>query len=151
MDYERNVEGWRTRGNGHFEQMPMQALLEDFRNEGARFARAEKELVREELREEAKKAGKGAGLAGAGGAVLYVALFCLAATTIALLALVLPVWAAALITTVLFAVVGAGLAAAGRKELKNVRPDRTINEFKEDARWLRQTMHAVKARRHANA
>lgn len=141
--------GWT--GNGHLQEAPTRQLLEEFRFEGARFARAELDLVREELKKEARVAGKGASMAGAGGAVVYVALFCLAGTCIALLSLALPVWAAALIVTVVFGGVGAALVAAGRNRLKTVRPERTINEFKEDARWLRRTTHDIKASRHASA
>lgn len=138
-------------GNGHLKDASTRQLFEEFQFESARFARAELDLVREELKVEARVAARGAAMAGAGGAVLYVALFCLAATCIALLSLAMPVWGAALIVTAVFGLGGAALANAGKNRLKEVRPERTINEFKEDARWLRRTTHDIKASRHASA
>lgn len=151
MDRITTDTGRTWTGNGHLQEASTRQLLEELRFESARFTRAELDLVRAELKEEAQAAGKGAAMAGAGGAVLYVALFCLAATCIALLALAMPVWGAALIVTALFGLVGAGLAMAGKNRLKQIRPERTINELKEDARWLRRTTHDFKASRHASA
>lgn len=149
MSMDTRVETWV--GNGHMAEMPTKALLDDFRSESSRFLRAEVEVIREDLQEEVRGAARGAAMAGAGGAVLYVSLFALAGTAIALLSLALPVWASALIVTGIYAIVGAALAAAGRKRLKTVRPDTTLNEFKEDARWLQRMTRDMKAQRHASA
>jgi putative superfamily III holin-X len=57
-----------------------------------------------------------------------------------LLKLALPLWAAALIVTVVYGVVGAALAMAGKKKLDEARspvPEQTVESVKEDVQWLR--------------
>lgn len=106
------------------------------------------DLVRQELRlataemaEKGKRAGKGGGLFASAGAVAYVGLMGLSATAIAALALVLDVWLAALIVTVvLFAAAGV-LAATGRKEMKQAAPpvpERAIAGVKADVEEIKE-------------
>jgi uncharacterized membrane protein YqjE len=84
--------------------------------------RDELTLARIEMTEKGKRAGRGAGLLGGAGVVALYGLGALLVTGGAALALVMPVWAAALIVTVvLFA--AAGIAAvAGKKEVKRATP-----------------------------
>ncbi|WP_436520441.1 phage holin family protein [Actinoplanes sp. HUAS TT8] len=84
--------------------------------------RDELTLARMELTEKGRKAGKGAGLLGASGALAGYGLGALLVTGGAALALVVPVWAAALIVTVaLFA--GAGVAAViGKSQIGQTVP-----------------------------
>lgn len=142
---------WAHTDGQAFDIEPLRDLGAEFIDEVRRLVRAELSLARREMRGELKKAGAGAGIAGAGGALMYVAAFCLAATLIALLALAMPVWVAALLTTIAFGVAGYLLVKAGRERIRHVQLNRTRNELQEDAEWLRQTTRAVKARRHANA
>ncbi|OON74739.1 phage holin family protein [Streptomyces tsukubensis] len=101
----------------------------------AALVRQELLLARTELAEKGKRAGRGGGLYGAAGAVAHVGLMALAATGVVALALVLPLWASALIVTaVLFAVAG-GLALAGRKEFGRAAPpmpERAVESVKAD-------------------
>jgi hypothetical protein len=96
-------------------------------------------LAKAELREEAVKAGKGAGLLGATG---YAGHMVLLFGTFALVFGVGHItglgWAC-LIVTAIWAVVGAVLGGAGRKELRGVhpKPELTITTLKEDAQWAR--------------
>lgn len=101
--------------------------------------RQEVELAKVELKEEATKAGKGAGMLGGAGVVGNLALVFASLTLMFLLDKVMDIALAALIVTLLWAVVAAVLAAKGRKELKqvNLKPERTIDTLKEDARWAK--------------
>jgi uncharacterized membrane protein YqjE len=101
--------------------------------------RQELALAKAELQAEAKKAGKGAGmLGGAAFAGWMMALFLSLTVMWALDKAMDLIWAA-LIVAVIWAVVAAVLAMAGRKELHQVspKPDQTVESLKEDAKWLK--------------
>lgn len=106
--------------------------------------RQELRLASAELAEKGKRAGKGGGLFASAGAVAYVGLMALAATAIAALALVLEVWAAALIVTVvLFAVAGV-LAITGRGEMRKATPavpERAVESVKADVEEIKERAH----------
>ena len=96
-------------------------------------------LARTELKEEAAKAGKGAGMLGGAGVAGLLALMLGSFALAYLLDNWMPVELAFLIVTLLWAIVGAVLAARGRKELKNAQPQlpETQQTLKEDAAWAR--------------
>ena len=96
-------------------------------------------LARTELKEEAAKAGKGAGMLGGAGVAGLLALMLGSFALAYLLDNWMPVELAFLIVTLLWAIVGAVLAAKGRKELKNANPQlpETQQTLKEDAAWAR--------------
>ncbi|MEU6739955.1 phage holin family protein [Streptosporangium sandarakinum] len=101
--------------------------------------RQEVELAKAEIRQEASKAGKAAGmLSGAGVAGLVVALFVSLAVMFGLGA-VMPLGWAALIVAVVWAVIGGVLYTNGRKRMSEVspKPEQTVETLKEDARWAR--------------
>ena len=101
--------------------------------------RQEFELAKAEMKQEAGKAGKGAGmLGGAGFAGYMLAIFASLALMFAL-DLVMPLWAAALIVAVLYGVVGYVLYSKGRKELAKVDPTprQTVETLKEDVQWAK--------------
>ncbi|BCY07599.1 phage holin family protein [Actinoplanes sp. L3-i22] len=84
--------------------------------------RDELTLARMEMMEKGRKAGKGAGLLGASGVMATYGLGALLVTAGAALALVIPVWAAALtVTVVLFAAAGAA-AVIGKNQVKQAVP-----------------------------
>src|SRR5438270_9612207 len=96
------------------------------------------DLGKGEVRQEASKFGKGAGLLGGAGFAGYmVALF--ASLTLAyIIGTFWPAWVGALIVTALWAVVGAVLYPRGREQLKTVNgPVQTKETLKEDAAWVR--------------
>ncbi|GGQ12459.1 phage holin family protein [Streptosporangium pseudovulgare] len=101
--------------------------------------RQEVELAKAEIRQEASKAGKAAGmLSGAGVAGLVVALFVSLAVMFGLGA-AMPLGWAALIVAVVWAVIGGVLYTNGRKRMSEVspKPEQTVETLKEDARWAR--------------
>ncbi|MFY9808532.1 MAG: phage holin family protein [Pseudonocardiaceae bacterium] len=84
--------------------------------------RNELRLAQTELEHEGKRIGIGAGLAGAGGLIALYGLGALVAATIAALALVLPVWAAALIVGGVVLSLAGVLALIGIGQLKRAGP-----------------------------
>ena len=97
-------------------------------------------LAKAEMGEKGKHAGVGIGL-GAGVLVAsMLALGTLTAFLVAAIAVALPVWAAALIVTVLWIVVGGLLALAARSQLRRARPlvpELTVKTVKEDVQWAK--------------
>jgi hypothetical protein len=101
--------------------------------------RQEVALAKAELREEATKAGRGAGLLGAAGYASHmILLFGTFALVFGLGHLIGLGWAC-LVVTALWAAAGAVLATVGRRTLRTVhpKPERTIETLKEDAQWAR--------------
>lgn len=97
--------------------------------------RGELELARTELAEKGKRAGLGAGLAGAGGVVALYGVGALVAAAIAGLSLVLAVWLAALIVAVVVFVVAGVLALVGRSQIRKAVPpvpERTVESVGHD-------------------
>jgi len=104
----------------------------------SKLMRQELDLAKAEMREEAKKAGKAAGfLGGAGLAGLMVAILA-SFTLIWVLDEQIPLWLAALIVTLLWAILGAVLFMMGKKQLAEVnpKPEQTIESLKEDKQWV---------------
>jgi hypothetical protein len=111
-----------THTDARSEQASTAELVGRLSEQVSTLVRDELTLARMEMMEKGKRAGKGAGLLGAAGVIAMYGLGALLVTAGALLALVMPVWAAALIVTaVLF--LGAGIAAiAGRQEVRQAVP-----------------------------
>jgi uncharacterized membrane protein YqjE len=114
-------------------------IVGDLSTDLTTLVKQELELARTELKEEAAKAGKGAGMLGGAGVAGLLALILGSFALAYLLDNWMPVELAFLIVTVLWAIVGAVLAARGRKELKNANPQlpETQQTLKEDAAWVK--------------
>lgn len=114
-------------------------IVGDLSHDLTTLVKQELELARTELKEEATKAGKGAGMLGGAGVSGLLALILGSFALAYLLDNWMPVELAFLIVTILWAIVGAVLAARGRKELKNANPQlpETQQTLKEDAAWAR--------------
>jgi hypothetical protein len=101
--------------------------------------RQEIELAKAEVKTEAVKAGKGAGmLGGAGFAAYMLIVFGSLSLALAIGSQIGYGWGA-LIVAVLWAVIGAVLAVSGRHQLRSVnpKPELTAETIKEDAQWAR--------------
>ena len=115
-------------------------LVKDLSRDISELVRQEIELARAEMTEKGKRAGRGLGLFG-GSAVLGLATVGGSmATIIILLDLVMPLWLAALLTTLAYGAVTAVLALRGRDQLKEAGtpvPERTRDSVKEDIQWAK--------------
>jgi len=105
----------------------------------SRLFRQEVELAKAEVKQEATKAGKAAGLLGGAGFAGYLAVVLLSFALVFGLANVMDAGWAALIVAVIWIIVGAIMYATGRKQMKTVDPlpHRTVDTIKEDAQWLK--------------
>jgi hypothetical protein len=106
--------------------------------------RRELELARTELAAKGKRAGAGAGLAGAGGVVALFGAGALVAAAVAGLATVMPVWLSALIVGVVLLIVAGVLALAGRSRLRTATPpvpEQAVRGVQDDVSTLRNAVH----------
>ena len=108
-------------------------ILQDILRNFQEMIRAEVKLVKLEFRDEAAKAKHSVQLLGAGAAFALVATLFLLLSSMFALALVIPIWAAALAVGGILAIVGTALLKAG---LRNFR------QFKEGAEseWAKQQL-----------
>lgn len=114
-------------------------IISDISDGLSRLFRQEVELAKVEIKEEAGKAGKAAGMFG-GAAIaglLTAIMFSLFLTY--LLDNVMPLEVAALIVAVLWGAAAAALAVIGRNRMRTVSPvpRQTVETLKEDAKWLK--------------
>jgi hypothetical protein len=114
-------------------------LIGNISDDLSQLFRQEVELAKAELKQEAVKAGKAAGMLGGAGFAGYLAVVLLSFALVFGLGNVMNLGWAALIVAVIWGVVGAVLYASGRKKLKTVdpMPHRTVDTIKEDAQWLK--------------
>ncbi|MYS94893.1 MULTISPECIES: phage holin family protein [Streptomyces] len=101
--------------------------------------RQEAELAKAEIREEASKAGKAAGMYGGAGFAGYMVVLFLSLAAMFGLANVMDTGWAALIIAGVWAVISAVLYVMGRSRMREVapKPEQTMETLKEDARWAR--------------
>lgn len=105
--------------------------------------RGELELARTELAVKGKRAGAGAGLAGAGGVVALFGAGALVAAAIAGLATVLSVWLSALLIGVLLLIIAGLLAIVGRNQLRRAAPpvpERAVDSVQRDVRTVKEAV-----------
>jgi Putative Actinobacterial Holin-X, holin superfamily III len=115
-------------------------LVKEVTSDLTKLFNQELELAKLEVKVEAKKAGKAAGAYGGAGVAGYFAvLFASLTLMFALTALFdSPTWAA-LVVTVLWAVVGAVLYSRAKKAAAEIdpKPEMTVQTLKEDAQWAK--------------
>jgi|1186.fasta_scaffold1072278_2 hypothetical protein len=114
-------------------------LIGDISDDLSTLFRQEVELAKAEIRQEATKAGKAAGMLGAAGFAGYLAVLLLSFAVVYGLSNVMdPGWAA-LIVAIVWAIAGGVLYVNGRKKLRAVDPvpRHTVDTIKEDAQWLK--------------
>ncbi|GIM93624.1 phage holin family protein [Paractinoplanes toevensis] len=114
-------------------------LIGNISDDLSQLFRQEVELAKVELKQEAAKAGKAAGMLGGAGFAGYLVVVLLSFALVAGLSNVMdPGWAA-LIVAALWAIIAGVLYLRGRRQLKTVEPmpRRTVDTIKEDAQWLK--------------
>ncbi|WP_225636318.1 phage holin family protein [Streptomyces solaniscabiei] len=101
--------------------------------------RQEVELAKAEVRDEASRAGKAAGMFGGAGFAGYMVLLFLSLAAVLGLANVIDGGWAALVVAAVWGVVAAVLYQKGRTRMSAVspKPERTVETMKENAEWAR--------------
>jgi hypothetical protein len=115
-------------------------LVKSLSEDISQLVREEIALARAEMTEKGRKAGRGLGMFGGSAVFGLATVGGSMATIIILLDLFMPLWLAALITTLAYGAVAAVLALRGRDELKDAGapvPERTKQSVKEDIQWAK--------------
>jgi uncharacterized membrane protein YqjE len=119
---------------------PIGELLRELGDEISMLVRQEIALAKVEIAEKTKPVVASAGMFG-GTALLALGAFgALTTFLIALIALWVPVWASALIVTVVYGIVACVLAQTGKKKLHEAAPlvpEQTAQTVKEDIEWAK--------------
>ncbi len=115
-------------------------LLRDLSNDTATLVRQEMQLARAEIMEKAKPVGASA--VSFGGTALFGlgAFGAATAFLIAVLALVIPTWAAALLVAIVYGAVAYALVLNGKRKLANAEPPlipQTTQTVKDDISWAK--------------
>jgi uncharacterized membrane protein YqjE len=121
------------------ETQSLGSLVGNLTGDLSKLMRQELDLAKVELREEAKKAGKGAGMLGGAALAGWMTALFLSTTVMWLLDKAMDLTLAALIVTLVWGVAATVLGLAGKKQLSTVnpKPQQTVETLKEDAQWLK--------------
>ena len=114
-------------------------MIGNISNDLSQLFRQEVELAKVEVKQEAAKAGKAAGMLGAAGYAGHLTVVLLSFALVFALSNVMDAGWAALIVAAIWGIAAAVLYVNGRKKLKTVDPvpHRTVDTLKEDAQWLK--------------
>ena len=118
----------------------MGQLVKDLSQDISTLVRQELQLAKAEMTQKGKEAGVGAGLLGGAGVFGLAVVGGSMATIILILDTIMPNWLAALVTTLVYATVGAFLALRGRDRLNEAGspvPERAKESVKEDIEWAK--------------
>ena len=131
--------------HGDMRDQPIGDIVKQVSDEAKTLVNQEIKLAKAEMTEKAKDVGIGAGMFGGAGYSLHLTVLGLMLTVIFALATAMDAWLAALIVTVVFAVIAGALALAGKKRLERAGPPvpeqtiesvkQTIDTVKEEAKW----------------
>jgi uncharacterized membrane protein YqjE len=122
---------------GQVDDRSLGEIVSDIAEDLSTLVRQELDLAKTEVKQEATRAGKGAGMLAGAGVAGNLGLVFLSLCLMFLLDNLMPLEVAALITAAMWLVVGAVLGANGKKTLN--RTDFTLPQtqrsIKEDAQW----------------
>ncbi|MDQ3885877.1 MAG: phage holin family protein [Actinomycetota bacterium] len=117
-------------------------LVSQLSEQVSHLIRDELRLAQAEMKQKGKRAGLGAGLAGAATVLALFGLSAVIAAVIAALTLVLPVWAATLLVGGVLLLLGGLLAMAGIAQVKRgtpLTPDEAIASTKRDIETVKES------------
>ncbi|HEU5158175.1 MAG TPA: phage holin family protein [Streptosporangiaceae bacterium] len=141
MSTEQRPAGDRIESRPPAAELGTAELVKQASQQITELVRGELRLAAAEVKDKGARAGMGAGLLGGAGMVAAYGVAALLAAVIAALALVLPVWAAALIVSAVLFAVAAGLAITGRGKVTEAvppTPDEAIESTKQDLAEIKQ-------------
>ena len=116
-------------------------LLGDLGRQVSTLVRKELDLARVEVTSSVGRLGRGAALAGIGGALLYAGfLVLLAAAVLGLIDIGLEPWAAALVVALAGIVIGAAVTSTGVKQLQttDMAPTQTAESVRESVEFVKE-------------
>ena len=114
-------------------------LVKDLASQTSTLVRQEIQLAQAEVTQKGKVAGRGAGMLAGAGVTALLGLGALTAMVIVALDSFLPLWLAALIMTLVWLAIAAGLAVSGKAALQSATPPlpQTVETVKEDIQWAK--------------
>jgi hypothetical protein len=124
-----------TRNGAAQDERSLSELVKALSDQSTRLARMEVELAKAELQQKGKQIGIGAGAFGGAAFLGFFAFAALTATLILALDQAVDAWLAALIVTVVYAVIAGILALVGKSRVEKGSPpvpERAIETTKED-------------------
>lgn len=126
-------------GRPDVEDRSVGSLVKEVAVDLSTLMRQELALAKAELKQEAAKGGKAAGMLGGAGLAGWMLLLFLSLALMWLLNEWLHLGWAALVVAVLWGIVGAVLYSSGRKKLAQIDPvpQQTVDTVKEDVQWAR--------------
>jgi uncharacterized membrane protein YqjE len=147
-DYRANADpagGYRS-GRSPGEGEGLGSLISGTIKDLQELMRAEVQLAKTELKEDAAAAGRGIGVIAAGALVGLVGFIFLMLAVTYLLDRWFSQWVSAGIVGLVLAVIAAILVSSGRSKLSaaNFKPQQTIDTLKEDKEWAKQQINSVK-------
>ncbi|MFJ6836430.1 phage holin family protein [Streptomyces sp. NPDC091209] len=122
----------------------MGELVQQASQQLTELVRGEMKLAQAEMKEKGKRYGKSGGLFGGASLAGFLMLQALVTSVIAAVALLLPVWAAALIVTAVLGAIAAALALSGKKQVGKASPptpQSTIENVKADVAEIKRSAH----------
>jgi hypothetical protein len=124
----------------HRDRRSIRELVDQLSNDVRGLVRAEVNVIRAELEEKMRRLAVGGGLIAAAGVLGLVVLGAATATAIIALANVLATWLAALIVTVVLAIVAGILLMIGLRIVRRAvppAPKESVDSIKEDVSWVK--------------
>ena len=121
------------------EERSLGDLFSALASETSTLVKQEVALAQVELTNKAAVVGKNVGFLAVGGAVGYAAFLTLLAAIVVGLSYIIPLWAAALVVSIIVGITAYFLVNSALAELKKTElaPRETVESIKEDAQWLR--------------
>jgi hypothetical protein len=121
------------------EKWSVSELFSDLTHNMTSLVRQEILLAKTEMKSKVGQISSGGIYVGVGGAVLYAGFLVLLAAAVLGLSYFWPIWLSALLVGLIVSIVGAGLAAKGRNDLKaqNLKPERTIHSVRQDVNFTK--------------
>jgi hypothetical protein len=122
------------------EEPSLGELLSTLSNQAGLLIRQELELAQAEMTRKVTRAGRNVAFIAIGGVLAQAALLAVVAALILVLSEVMSPWLAALIVSVLLAIVAGLLVRYGLNKLKEIDPTprRTVETMRENKEWLSQ-------------
>jgi hypothetical protein len=123
-------------------EKPFKDLVRELSHDSKVLMRQETELFKREMEQRFSRIEREVAAIGTGGLIAYIGLLALTSALVLVLDTVMPGWAAALIVGCAYIAAGLILLLTGKNKLKHesVKPERTIDSVKRDARAVREAM-----------